>query len=970
VSRTVVIPPVQAPGDAAGTGRMEVLLSLVDAAGVPIPDADVGNTLLVHGLGSHVVTDTAVEIDLPTQAELADETYYRVDVRQGRDQWTRLVQIPAGVADLTWAEFLALEDPVTGGLAWVTRLLPDDPTDGQMAVWDEVSGEWIADDVPSGTAPSIDQYDIAARLAAGTGAYSGVAAGDLTEEASPAAGMFVPGWLATGELRAFDVGNWPSGGGGDVSDGDTLTTGLTFPVAGLHILDTNASHDLILSPGSDLTADRTLTLTTGDADRTLTLAGNASVSGTNTGDQDLSGYVAKATYDANTILAATADDTPAAVTVAEQTLVGRITAGNIAALSATQVRTLLNVEDAAAADQTAQEIATAIDADPTAEATLQSALGLGSAAYTDSTAYDAAGTASGAIATHESTYAHGDIATAVQPGDLGGAALLDVGTIAGTVAAGDDSRLSDARTPTAHASTHASGQSDAIKLDDLAAPDDNTDLNASASAHGLLLKLENTGAKYLRDDGTWQAVAGGAHDALTLAATLTDLLALSTQELGAVDNGADGLWGWDDSAGKATFMAAADIRAIADVDQAGTDNSTDVTLAGTPDYLTITGQEITRNAIDLTTDVTSTLPVGNGGTGVTDLANLDAASLGAGASTDGQVLTSDGAGGAAWENATGGGGAWDGDPADIDFTAGSDIGAALADTDEIIVGDASASQASKVAAMSRVKAYMQLTRVNESLTTANLTATVNALHVLTVSGMTAARSLVIPAGTAQGDRIEWVLETAAPATAGIEMVLVGDTGVTLSLLGTDRTATADSRFRYFLAGEGGALIWDATDSKWILDKTRDGRRPASARIDFDAVGNSDQALSDATWTTVLLDHSVFDSNGMVNTGSNRIDVRRTGSYVIHAEAILATSSSYGSLRAGIYNQSGVAGSSLAYGPKLYCGNDQMSSTCSAIANIDIGTTTSVKLGVRAKFVSATSDIQSSTGTFLEITEQL
>jgi hypothetical protein len=44
-----------------------------------------------------------------------------------------------------------------------------------------------------------------------------------------------------------------------------------------------------------------------------------------------------------------------------------------------------------------------------------------------------------------------------------------------------------------------------------------------------------------------------------------------------------------------------------------------VSLAGTPDYITISGQTITRGLIDLTTDVTGTLPVGNGGTGATSL---------------------------------------------------------------------------------------------------------------------------------------------------------------------------------------------------------------------------------------------------------------------------------------------------------------------------------------------------------------
>ena len=71
---------------------------------------------------------------------------------------------------------------------------------------------------------------------------------------------------------------------------------------------------------------------------------------------------------------------------------------------------------------------------------------------------------------------------------LGGAASLNVGTTAGTVAAGNDSRFTDARTPTTHATSHKSGGTDAIKLDELAAPTDVTTLNASTTAHGLAPK--------------------------------------------------------------------------------------------------------------------------------------------------------------------------------------------------------------------------------------------------------------------------------------------------------------------------------------------------------------------------------------------------------------------------------------------------------------------------------------------------
>lgn len=76
----------------------------------------------------------------------------------------------------------------------------------------------------------------------------------------------------------------------------------------------------------------------------------ANTSWTNTWDQDLSWLVTKATYNANTILAATTDNTPAALEVTEQTFVGRKTWWNIAALTASEARAILNVADWATAN--------------------------------------------------------------------------------------------------------------------------------------------------------------------------------------------------------------------------------------------------------------------------------------------------------------------------------------------------------------------------------------------------------------------------------------------------------------------------------------------------------------------------------------------------------------------------------------------------------------------------------------------
>jgi hypothetical protein len=60
--------------------------------------------------------------------------------------------------------------------------------------------------------------------------------------------------------------------------------------------------------------------------------------------------------------------------------------------------------------------------------------------------------------------------------------------------------------PQAHQASHNNGGGDALKLDDLATPDDNTDLNATTTYHGLLKKLDNDSAHFMNGQGNWVAV--------------------------------------------------------------------------------------------------------------------------------------------------------------------------------------------------------------------------------------------------------------------------------------------------------------------------------------------------------------------------------------------------------------------------------------------------------------------------------
>jgi hypothetical protein len=81
------------------------------------------------------------------------------------------------------------------------------------------------------------------------------------------------------------------------------------------------------------------------------------------------------------------------------------------------------------------------------------------------------------------------------------------GSITGTIT--DQLDLIAQFAPIVHSPTHGPGGSDPLKLDDCAVPDDNTDLDATTTEHGLLRKLSGNNLEYLDGTGNFSVPAGG-----------------------------------------------------------------------------------------------------------------------------------------------------------------------------------------------------------------------------------------------------------------------------------------------------------------------------------------------------------------------------------------------------------------------------------------------------------------------------
>jgi len=158
-----------------------------------------------------------------------------------------------------------------------------------------------------------------------------------------------------------------------------------------------------------------------------------------------------------------------------------------------------------------------------------------------------------------------------------------------------------------------------------------------------------------------------------------------------------------------------------------------------------------------------------------------------------------------------------------------------------------------------------------SPTTAGVTGVVGTMHLLDISGLTAARDFTLPTTATTGDRIGVFCTTDAPTTAAY--VLQIKSGAAGDLInGVDHSSTIWSSL--FIKGE--TLIFrciNGSTADWIVE--HDGRIPVAVRINNTYTHTSTSLYQEVDFSGA----TVIGVSSYVNTADDSFSIRRKGFYL-------------------------------------------------------------------------------------------